>query len=106
MREDVNYIDALKMAPAVTVNTVCPVGIPSANMGQQLLAWKAARGGHSPEEVLSGIARRIPLRRNGAAADVAEAVPVFISESASFLTGVALDVNGDSSLNTLPGADE
>jgi meso-butanediol dehydrogenase/(S,S)-butanediol dehydrogenase/diacetyl reductase len=97
---------AAELAPAVTVNTVCPVGVASTGMGQQLLAWKAARTGRSPHEVLSGIAHRLPLGRNGSAADVAEAVLFFVSESASFLTGVALDVDGGAHLNTLPGAGE
>src|SRR4051794_22980087 len=30
---------AVELAPAVTVNAVCPVGIPSTGMGQQMLAW-------------------------------------------------------------------
>lgn len=94
---------AAELAPGVTVNCVCPVGIASTGMGRQLLAWKAARAGQSPDEVLSGIAHRIPLRRNCSPADVAEAVLFFISESANFLTGVALDVNGGARLNTLPG---
>jgi NAD(P)-dependent dehydrogenase (short-subunit alcohol dehydrogenase family) len=56
----------------------------------------------------SGVRERssTSVHRNGTAAEVAEAVLFLISESASFLTGVALDVSGDSSLNTLPGADE
>jgi NAD(P)-dependent dehydrogenase (short-subunit alcohol dehydrogenase family) len=97
---------AAELAPAVTVNSVCPVGVASTGMGQQLLAWKAARTGRNADEVLSGIARGLPLARNGTAADVAGAVLFFISDSASFLTGVALDVDGGAHLNTLPGAGE
>jgi meso-butanediol dehydrogenase / (S,S)-butanediol dehydrogenase / diacetyl reductase len=97
---------AAELAPAVTVNCVCPVGVATTGMGRQLLAWKTARARQSADEVLSDIAGRIPLRRNCSAADVAEAVLFFISESADFLTGVALDVDGGARLNTLPGADE
>ena len=70
------------------------LGQPEAALDELRIHWQC------------GIARRLPLRRNGTAADVAEAVLFFISESAGFLTGVALDVNRDSSPKALPGADE
>jgi meso-butanediol dehydrogenase/(S,S)-butanediol dehydrogenase/diacetyl reductase len=96
---------AAELAPTVTVNCVCPVGVPTTGMGRQMLSWKTAYTGQSADEVLSGIARGIPLARNTTEADVAEAVLFFVSESASFITGVALDVDGGARLNTLPGAD-
>jgi NAD(P)-dependent dehydrogenase (short-subunit alcohol dehydrogenase family) len=95
---------AAELAPAVTVNCVCPVGVPTTGMGQQLLSWKAQETGRAPEEVLSGIARDLPLGRNASEADIAEAVIFLVSESAGFVTGIALDLDGGAHLNALPGA--
>lgn len=94
-----------ELAPAVTVNSVCPVGVPTTAMGQQLLAWKVGTTGRSADEVMSGIASGLPLGRNTTEADVVEAVLFFVSEAASFVTGVALDVDGGAHLNTLPAGE-
>ena len=96
---------AAELAPEVTVNSVCPVGVPTTGMGQMLVAWKSEATGQPAPEVLSGIARSIPLARNASTTDVAEAVLFFVSDSASFITGVALDVDGGSRLNVIPGVD-
>jgi NAD(P)-dependent dehydrogenase (short-subunit alcohol dehydrogenase family) len=93
-----------ELAPAVTVNCVCPVGIPTTGMGQEMLNWKVKQTGKSPQEILSGIAHALPMARNATEVDVAEAVLFFISESSAFLTGVALDVDGGARLNAIPGA--
>ena len=46
-----------------------------------------------------------PLGRNATEADIADAVLFFISDEASFLTGVALDVDGGAHLGfAFPGA--
>lgn len=94
-----------ELAPAVTVNCVCPVGVPTTGMGQQLLSWKARETSQAPDEVLSGIARGLPMGRNASEADIADAVLFLVSESARFITGVALDVDGGASLNVIPGAE-
>jgi NAD(P)-dependent dehydrogenase (short-subunit alcohol dehydrogenase family) len=73
-------------------------------MGQQLLGWKSGHTSKAPEDVLAGIASGLPLGRNTTEADVANAVLFLISEAASFITGVALDVDGGASLNVIPGA--
>ena len=44
--------------------------------------------------MLSGIARSIPLGRNATTTDVAEAVLFFVSESASFVTGMVFLLAG------------
>jgi NAD(P)-dependent dehydrogenase (short-subunit alcohol dehydrogenase family) len=92
-----------ELAPAATVNCVCPVGVPTTGMGQQLLEWKSSRTGRAPDEVLAGIARDLPMGRNATEADIANAVLFFVSEAASFITGVALDVDGGASLDVVPG---
>jgi meso-butanediol dehydrogenase / (S,S)-butanediol dehydrogenase / diacetyl reductase len=96
---------ASELAPHVTVNGICPVGVPTTGMGQMLVAWKSETSGQPPDEVLAGIASGIPMARNTTTADVAEAVLFFVSDSASFLTGVALDVDGGARLNIIPGVD-
>jgi NAD(P)-dependent dehydrogenase (short-subunit alcohol dehydrogenase family) len=96
---------AAELAPAVTVNCVCPVGVPTTGMGQMLVGWKSQSTGQDPDDVLAGIARSIPMRRNATTADVAEAVMFFVSEGGSYLTGVALDVDGGSKLNIIPGVE-
>jgi NAD(P)-dependent dehydrogenase (short-subunit alcohol dehydrogenase family) len=93
-----------ELAPAVTVNCVCPVGVPTTGMGRQLLDWKSGHTGRPPDEVLSGIAGDLPLGRNATPADVADAVLFLVSDAASFITGIALDVDGGASLNAIPGA--
>jgi len=95
-----------ELAPEVTVNCVCPVGVPTTGMGQQLLSWKARETSQAPDEVLSGIARGLPMGRNASEPDIADAVLFLVSESAGFITGVALDVDGGASLNVIPGADD
>ena len=88
----------------VTVNCVCPVGCPTTAMGQDILEWKARRGGATADEILSATAQANPLGRNATEADVAAAVMFFISDDANFVTGVSLDVDGGAHLGFLPGA--
>jgi meso-butanediol dehydrogenase/(S,S)-butanediol dehydrogenase/diacetyl reductase len=102
----VGIVEALAVELAgdgVTVNCVCPVGVPTTSMGQQVLNWKVRSADRTPEEVMAETARLNPLGRNASEADVAEAVIYLLSEEASFLTGVALDVDGGSRLGFIPG---
>lgn len=87
----------------VTVNVVCPVGAPGTGMGRQVLDWKVRATGNEADEVVAAAARTNPLGRNASEADVASAVAWFISDEASFLTGVALDIDGGAHLGFLPG---
>jgi NAD(P)-dependent dehydrogenase (short-subunit alcohol dehydrogenase family) len=87
----------------VTVNAVCPVGAPSTGMGQQVLDWKVRFTGKSADEVRAAAARTNPLGRNATPADVAAAVCWLIDDEASFVTGVALDVDGGAHLGFIPG---
>jgi meso-butanediol dehydrogenase / (S,S)-butanediol dehydrogenase / diacetyl reductase len=97
---------AVELAPEqVTVNCVCPVGCPSTGMGQEVLDWKVRRSNATREQIMSAAANTNPLGRNATEADVADAVMFFVSDEASFLTGVALDVDGGAHLGwVFPGA--
>ncbi|MDX6401327.1 MAG: meso-butanediol dehydrogenase / (S,S)-butanediol dehydrogenase / diacetyl reductase [Gaiellaceae bacterium] len=88
----------------VTVNCVCPVGCPTTGMGQQVADWKSAHAGLSAEQVVAAAARTNPLGRNATENDVAGTVMFLISDAASFITGVALDVDGGAHVGFLPGA--
>jgi NAD(P)-dependent dehydrogenase (short-subunit alcohol dehydrogenase family) len=92
-------------ADNVTVNCVCPVGCPTTEMGQQVLKRKLEGGSRTADDVIRAAAATNPLGRNATEADVAEATLFFVSESASFLTGVALDVDGGASLGAVPGVE-
>lgn len=90
----------------VTVNNVCPVGCPTTGMGQKVLADKIERTGAEPDEILAKAAKTNPLGRNVVETDVSDAVLFLVSEHSSFLTGVALDVDGGASLGSVPGTDD
>lgn len=87
----------------VTVNTLCPVGCPTTGMGQEVLAEKIRLTGDSPEDIMARAAATNPLGRNVLETDVADAVLFLVSEHSSFITGVALDVDGGASLGAVPG---
>jgi NAD(P)-dependent dehydrogenase (short-subunit alcohol dehydrogenase family) len=74
---------AVELAPEVSVNGVAPgtVLVPE---------------GTAPEEA-EKLARRVPLRRNGAPEDVAQAV-LFLCGGPAFITGQVLAVDGGKSL--------
>jgi NAD(P)-dependent dehydrogenase (short-subunit alcohol dehydrogenase family) len=90
-------------ASGVTVNALCPVGAPSTGMGQQVLAWKMRATGRPAEEILAAAAATNPVGRNATEADVVAAASFLLSDEASFLTGLSLDVDGGAHLGFLPG---
>ena len=94
-----------ELAPdGVTVNCVCPVGVSTTGMGREVLAYKQRTTGAAPAEILAATAADIPLGRNPTEEDVVNAIVFFLAEESSFLTGVALDVDGGLlSTSTLPG---
>lgn len=96
---------AAELAPTVMVNCVCPVGAPTTGMGQEVLRVKMERDGRTAEDIMARAAATNPLGRNCTEADVADATLFLLSEHASFLTGVALDVDGGAHLGAVPGAD-
>ena len=88
----------------VTVNCVCPVGCPTTTMGQEVLRWKVKQTEVRAEDIIAATAKGIPLGRNASEYDVSMAALFFISDDASFLTGVSLDVDGGAHLGLgMPG---
>ena len=74
---------AREFGPAqITVNLVAPGWIP------------VDRHAGTPASALAAYAQAVPLRRQGTPADVAAAVAYLSSESANFVTGQCLSVNG------------
>lgn len=90
-------------ADGVTANCIAPVGCPTTGMGREVLDWKAAQNGEPADEIVRAAAGTNPLGRNASEDDVADAVLFFLSDQASFLTGVTLDVDGGAHLGTVPG---
>lgn len=91
-----------ELAPhQVTVNCICPVGIPSTGMGQRALDWKIRASGLTAEEVMAATAADIPLKRNATPTDIVNVALFLLSDASSFLTGLALDVDGGM-LSTIP----
>jgi len=94
-----------ELAPHVTVNSICPIGVADTGMGRDMLRWKVGHTGQPPEAVLRHIAKGLPMARNGTAEDVTQTALFLISEGASFITGIAIDVDGGGRLSGVPGAD-
>jgi meso-butanediol dehydrogenase/(S,S)-butanediol dehydrogenase/diacetyl reductase len=91
-----------ELAPyGVTVNCVCPTGVTSTGMGQQVLEWLTKKTGEPTEKVLASREQGTPLKRMATTCDVVNAVMFFISDDSSFLTGEALNVDGGV-LSTVP----
>lgn len=98
-----------ELAPyQVTVNCVCPIGISTTGMGQQVLQWLERETSRSRSEILAAREQSVPLRRMARTEDVVNAVMFFLSEDSGFLTGVALDVDGGvlSTAAGIPGIEE
>jgi NAD(P)-dependent dehydrogenase (short-subunit alcohol dehydrogenase family) len=75
-------------------------------MGQDLVRLKSRVTGNSEEEVLASIARSFPIGRYVHEDDVVHAILYFVSQQASFLTGVSLDIDGGEHLGYTPGLDQ
>lgn len=81
---------ALDFAPSVRVNSVVPGAIDTAKLREGFGRWKDA----DPAERRRILEQRTPLRRLGAAEEVAGAVSFLLGPDASFITGVSLVVDG------------
>jgi 3-oxoacyl-[acyl-carrier protein] reductase len=77
----------------VTVNSVCP-GYTRTERVRQLLDELATQQQRGVDEVEQAIVQEIPAKRMGEPEELAAAVAFLASERASYITGVALQVDG------------
>jgi NAD(P)-dependent dehydrogenase (short-subunit alcohol dehydrogenase family) len=92
---------AKDLAPAgIRVNAVSPAFIGPGRMWEMQVAQQAAAGSQyystDPATVAAQMIDLVPLRRYGAAEEVATAVAFLLSDEASYVTGVNLEVSGGS----------
>jgi 3-oxoacyl-[acyl-carrier protein] reductase len=80
-------------ADGVTVNAVCP-GYTRTERVEELLDDLATRQSGTREDVVRDLVRDIPMGRMGEPVELAAAVAFLASERASYITGVALQVDG------------
>lgn len=88
---------ALELGPAgITVNAVCPGTIDTPLLGVKGGVYEtyARSTGRTEDEYRARLARSIPTRRFGTAAEVAAAVAFLCSDDAAFVTGASLNVTG------------
>jgi NAD(P)-dependent dehydrogenase (short-subunit alcohol dehydrogenase family) len=79
---------AVELAPLVRVNAVCP-GVIDTPMLRLM---------DDPEAGRRYVEEEVPLRRLGAARDVAEAIAFLSSDASAYVTGVALPIDGGSTI--------
>jgi 3-oxoacyl-[acyl-carrier protein] reductase len=80
-------------ADGIRVNAVCP-GWTRTERVEELLQARAERSGLSVEEVATSIEKDIPMGRMGHPEELADVVAFLVSDRASYVTGVALQVDG------------
>jgi 3-oxoacyl-[acyl-carrier protein] reductase len=78
----------------ITVNSVCPGHVLTGRL-REVAAYRAARGGPSPREVVSSI----PLGRLASPAEIADVVVFLASARAAYVTGATIPVDGGATLS-------
>jgi NAD(P)-dependent dehydrogenase (short-subunit alcohol dehydrogenase family) len=85
---------AREVAPqGIRVNCVCP-GFVATSMQEREVVWEAELRGMTPDAVRAEYVGLTPLGRLQTPEDVADVVVFLLSDSARFMTGLAVDVNG------------
>ena len=79
----------------VTVNTVCP-GTTKTERIQEILKAQSESSGKDRKEIEEAIAMNIPMKRIGDASDLSALIAFLASEKASYMTGLAIQVDGGS----------
>jgi len=77
----------------ITVNNVAP-GLTLTNRLYELAVLEAKENNKSHEEVLSDMAKRVPMHRLAAPEEIASVVLFLASKQASYLTGTTIQVDG------------
>ena len=85
---------ATEVAPhGITVNNVLPGATHTARL-TGLAEAKAATTGETPEDILAGMAAKVPAGRVGQPEEVAHAIAFLCSPAAEYISGVNLPVDG------------
>jgi NAD(P)-dependent dehydrogenase (short-subunit alcohol dehydrogenase family) len=92
---------AKDLAPkGIRVNAVSPAFIGPGRMWETQVAQQAAAGSQyyaaDPEAVAEQMISMVPLRRHGSVHEVATVVAFLLSDDASYVTGVNIEVSGGS----------
>lgn len=92
---------AKDLAPhGIRVNAVSPAFVGPGRMWETQVARQAAAGSQyystDPEQVAAEMIGMVPLRRYGSAQEVASVVAFLLSDDASYVTGVNVEVSGGS----------
>jgi len=77
----------------ITVNSVCP-GYTKTERVEGLAKFFKESGKGSVDEFYNNIEKAIPMGRLGTPEEIAQAVAFLASEGASYITGVALQIDG------------
>jgi NAD(P)-dependent dehydrogenase (short-subunit alcohol dehydrogenase family) len=77
----------------IRVNALCPSTVLT-DLVRSTYERRSQLDGSDPEDALQEKAARIPLRRLGAATDVASAAVFLASDEAAWITGIVLPVDG------------
>ena len=85
---------ATELAPfGITVNNVLP-GATNTGRLQSIASTKAAKTGGTVEEIFTEMANETPINRIAEPEEIAAAVVFLASESASYINGINLPVDG------------
>ena len=85
-----------EVAPhGITVNSVCP-GTTKTERIEQILNAQSESSGKDKSEIEEAMANSIPMLRIGEASDLSALIAFLASEKASYMTGLAVQVDGGS----------